>query len=198
MALAAIESPDPRATTTDHVSLACEDNLSFMERLPDGQMKLVVTSPPYNLGKDYEAKTSLDDYLETQERVISECVRVLHPQGSICWQVGNYVNNGEIVPLDAVLYPLFRNRGLKLRNRIVWHFGHGLHSTRRLSGRYETINWWTKNDDYTWNLGPNQGSVEVSIQAPLQGSEHRQALRKSEGKEPERCMGIPECQEQPP
>ncbi len=154
LALASLEPPDPRATTTDHVSLACEDNLSFMERLPDGQMKLVVTSPPYNLGKDYEAKTSLDDYLETQERVISECVRVLHPQGSICWQVGNYVNNGEIVPLDAVLYPLFRNRGLKLRNRIVWHFGHGLHSTRRLSGRYETINWWTKNDDYTWNLDP--------------------------------------------
>ena len=134
--------------------LACEDNLSFMERLPDGQMKLVVTSPPYNLGKDYEDKTSLDAYIESQERVISECVRVLHPQGSICWQVGNYVENGEIVPLDAVLYPVFRALGLKLRNRIVWHFGHGLHCTRRLSGRYETINWWTKSDDYTWNLDP--------------------------------------------
>ena len=100
------------------------------------------------------AKTSLNDYLEAQEPVISECVRVLHPQGSICWQVGNYVNNGEIVPLDAVLYPVFRRHGLKLRNRIVWHFGHGLHSSRRLSGRYETINWWTKNDNYTWNLDP--------------------------------------------
>ena len=111
--------------------LACEDNLSFMERLPDGQMKLVVTSPPYNLGKAYEAKTSLDAYLESQERVISECVRVLHPQGSLCWQVGNYVDNGEIVPLDAVLYPIFRAQGLKLRNRIVWQFGHrlALHET---------------------------------------------------------------------
>ncbi len=152
LALGSLEPPDRRAAANDHVVLACEDNLAFMERLPDGQMKLVVTSPPYNLGKRYEAKTSLDDYLETQERVINECVRVLHPQGSICWQVGNYVNNGEIVPLDAILYPVFRNQGLKLRNRIVWRFGHGLHSTRRLSGRYETINWWTKNDDYTWNL----------------------------------------------
>ena len=139
---------------TRELVLACEDNLSFMERLPDGQMKLVVTSPPYNLGKDYEDKTSLDAYIESQERVISECVRVLHPQGSICWQVGNYVENGEIVPLDAILYPVFRALGLKLRNRIVWHFGHGLHCTRRLSGRYETINWWTKSDDYTWNLAP--------------------------------------------
>ncbi len=134
--------------------LACEDNLSFMEKLSDGQMKLIVTSPPYNLGKDYESRLSLDDYLEAQGRVIGECVRLLHPQGSICWQVGNYVNKGEIVPLDSVLYPVFRSHGLKLRNRIVWHFGHGLHASRRLSGRYETINWWTKSDDYTWNLDP--------------------------------------------
>ena len=138
----------------DSMVLACEDNLEFMARVPDERIKLIVTSPPYNLGKDYEAKTLLDDYLQYQGRVISECVRILHPQGSICWQVGNYVNNGEIVPLDAVLYPMFRDQGLKLRNRIVWHFGHGLHSSRRLSGRYETINWWTKTDDYTWNLDP--------------------------------------------
>ena len=136
------------------VALACEDNLAFMARLPDGAVKLVVTSPPYNLGKDYEAKTSLDAWLGEQERVLSECARVLHPRGSICWQVGNCVRNGEIVPLDALLYPAFRARGLKLRNRIVWHFGHGLHCRKRLSGRYETINWWTAGDDYTWRLDP--------------------------------------------
>ncbi len=133
-------------------ALACEDNLSFVSRIPDGSIKLIVTSPPYNLGKDYEEKTSLDAYLHTQIPVIKECVRVLHPQGSICWQVGNYVEHGEVVPLDVVLYSAFREQGLKLRNRIVWHFGHGLHSSRRLSGRYETINWWTKSDNYTWNL----------------------------------------------
>ena len=145
---------DHQVHDIERAVLACEDNLSFMEKLHDGQMKLVVTSPPYNLGKDYESKTSLDDYLEAQSRVISECVRVLHPQGSICWQVGNYVSKGEIVPLDSVLYPVFQSLGLKLRNRIVWHFGHGLHSSKRLSGRYETINWWTNSDDYTWNLDP--------------------------------------------
>ena len=125
-----------------------------MARLADGHVKLVVTSPPYNIGKGYEDKLTLADYLEKQACVIRECVRVLHPQGSICWQVGNYVDDGEIVPLDAVLYPLFRDQGLKLRNRIVWHFGHGLHCTRRLSGRYETINWWTKGDRYVWHLDP--------------------------------------------
>ena len=144
----------PTADVRNEPILACEDNLSFMARLADGHVKLVVTSPPYNIGKDYEDKLSLADYLDKQARVIQESVRVLHPQGSICWQVGNYVDGGEIVPLDAVLYPIFRAQGLKLRNRIVWHFGHGLHCTRRLSGRYETINWWTKGDRYTWNLDP--------------------------------------------
>ena len=125
-----------------------------MGRLPDGAFKLIVTSPPYNLGKSYEGKSELDVYLTMQERVIGECVRLLHDQGSICWQVGNHVEDGEIVPLDTLTYPLFRAQGLKLRNRIIWHFGHGLHCRKRLSGRYETINWWTKGDDYTWHLDP--------------------------------------------
>ena len=134
--------------------IACSDALSFVRQLDDEQIKLVVTSPPYNLGKSYECKTSMTDYLREHELVIEECVRLLHPQGSICWQVGNYVDDGEIIPLDTVFYPIFKRLGMKLRNRIVWHFGHGLHSSRRLSGRYETINWWTKGDDYTWNLDP--------------------------------------------
>ena len=134
--------------------LACQDNIEFMQGLPDGKFKLIVTSPPYNLGKEYEGKFTIEVYLRMQERVIAECVRLLHASGSICWQVGNFVDNGEIAPLDVLLYPLFREHGLKLRNRIVWHFGHGLHCTKRLSGRYETINWWTKGDDYTWHLDP--------------------------------------------
>ena len=134
--------------------IACEDALSFARSLPEGGVKLVVSSPPYNLGKSYESRTSIEEYLDNQELVVSECARILHDQGSICWQVGNYVDRGEIIPLDTIFYPMFKRLGLKLRNRIVWHFGHGLHSSKRLSGRYETINWWTKTDDYTWNLDP--------------------------------------------
>ena len=132
--------------------LACEDNLAFMGRYPDNAFQLIVTSPPYNLGKAYESRRALDDYLAQQEAVIAECVRLLADSGSLCWQVGNYVDKGEVLPLDTLLYPIFRKQRMKLRNRIVWHFGHGLHCTKRLSGRYETINWWTKTDSYTWNL----------------------------------------------
>lgn len=146
-------SAEPEVSSARAV-LACQDNLEFMRSFPDGSFKLIVTSPPYNIGKPYERRAELDAYLADQDQVIRECIRLLHPLGSICWQVGNFVDNGEIVPLDTLLFPLFRERGLKLRNRIVWHFGHGLHCTNRLSGRYETINWWTTGDEYTWNLDP--------------------------------------------
>ena len=139
---------------TVDVKMVCEDNLDFMSRIDDGFFNLIVTSPPYNIGKSYESTTPIADYLAAQTKVIDECVRTLCENGSLCWQVGNYVSNGEIIPLDALLYPVFAKHGLKLRNRIVWSFGHGYHCVRRLSGRYETINWWTKGDYYTWNLDP--------------------------------------------
>lgn len=136
------------------VKIECADNLDFVATLPDESMQLVVTSPPYNIGKSYETRTSLDRYLDEQAAAIAECVRVLHRQGSVCWQVGNHVRQGEVFPLDIVLYDLFKSHGLKLRNRIVWRFGHGLHCTKRFSGRYETILWFTKSDDYYFDVDP--------------------------------------------
>lgn len=130
------------------------DCMKLLRRIPNDSVRLVVTSPPYNLGKSYEKRGDLDKYLAWQDQVIEECIRVLHPAGSICWQVGNYVHDGAIVPLDIALYGSFAGRGLKLRNRIVWHFEHGLHCSRRLSGRHETIMWFTKSDDYIFNLDP--------------------------------------------
>jgi adenine-specific DNA-methyltransferase len=131
-----------------------DSNSSFMAKLQSKTIKLIVTSPPYNIGKSYERRVSLDRYIDEQRSVISECVRLLHPRGSICWQVGNHVQNGEIFPLDIVLYPIFAKLGLKLRNRIIWHFEHGLHCSKRLSGRYETVLWFTNGDNYTFNIDP--------------------------------------------
>lgn len=139
------------------------DNLAFMRELPSESVKLIVTSPPYNIKKAYERKkTCLERYVEQQTQVIAECVRLMHPMGSLCWQVGNHVDDGEIFPLDVVLYHVFKDHGLRLRNRIVWHFEHGLHGSRRLSGRYETILWFTKEDRYTFNLD----SVRVPSKYP--------------------------------
>jgi len=128
--------------------------LDLLKTVPDGAIQLVVTSPPYNIGKEYEKKLNLKNYIAQQAAVITECVRALSEQGSICWQVGNYVDDGAIVPLDTVLYPIFNDLGLKMRNRIIWHFEHGLHCSKRFSGRYETIIWFTKTKDYFFNIDP--------------------------------------------
>lgn len=130
------------------------DCLDFLGEIPDSCIQLIVTSPPYNIGKEYEKRLDIEEYVSQQTQVINECARVLKEGGSICWETGNYVNKSEIIPLDILLYDCFKNNGLKLRNRIIWHFGHGLHCSKRFSGRYETILWFTKGDKYTFNLDP--------------------------------------------
>ncbi|MBX9788451.1 MAG: site-specific DNA-methyltransferase [Pirellulales bacterium] len=131
------------------------DRLELLKQLPDGSAALVVTSPPYNIGKSYERTIALDDYVSSQAETIRECVRTLAEDGSLCWQVGNHIaKDSEVVPLDMVLYPICKSLGLKMRNRIVWHFEHGLHCTKRFSGRYETIIWFTKSDNYYFDLDP--------------------------------------------
>jgi len=137
-----------------HIVVYPGDCLKLLQRIPDESIQLIVTSPPYNIGKEYEKKLKLEVYLEQQTAVIRECVRTLSPHGSICWQVGNYVSNGSIMPLDAVLYPIFTELGLTMRNRIIWHFEHGLHCSKRFSGRYETVIWFTKTNDYVFKLDP--------------------------------------------
>ena len=128
--------------------------LDFLTQIPSEFVQLIVTSPPYNIGKEYENRMVLDEYISQQREVIEKCVKILKDTGSICWQVGNYVDKGEIIPLDILLYPIFSSLGLKLRNRIVWHFGHGLHASKRFSGRYEVILWFTKTANYTFKLDP--------------------------------------------
>lgn len=130
------------------------DCRALLASMPEKSVGLVVTSPPYNLGKEYESRLDLPEYLAQQKAVVADCVRVLKAEGSLCWQVGNYVDDGGIIPLDALLYPICSELGLKLRNRIVWHFEHGLHCSRRLSGRYEVILWFTKTEHYVFNLDP--------------------------------------------
>ena len=147
---------DTRAAVAyGNYQVECADNLAFMRTLKSAAFQLIVTSPPYNIGKEYEKRRRLEDYAQEQGRVISECVRLLTPTGSLCWQVGNHIStSGEVVPLDLVLYPIFKELGLTLRNRIIWHFEHGLHCSKRFSGRYETILWFTKSDEYLFNLDP--------------------------------------------
>lgn len=183
-------TPSTHGRECEHVVEQC-DNLTFMQRLADQSIDLIVTSPPYNIGKAYETRQALEDYVAAQERVIDECVRLLDPRGSICWQVGNHVHNGEVYPLDIVLYPAFKRRGLKLRNRIIWHFGHGLHCARRLSGRHETILWFTRGDDYVFDLDPIRVPAKYPNKKAYKGVNAGKLSGNPRGKNPNDVWDIP-------
>jgi len=151
-ALFEVPTVSDRFDESVRIVLHCGDAKQFVAGLPNESAKLIVTSPPYNIGKRYETKVDIREYLRGQQSVIEQLVRVLRADGSICWQVGNFVKNSEVIPLDILYYEVFKDFGLKLRNRIVWQFNHGLHASKRFSGRYETLLWFTKSDSYTFNL----------------------------------------------
>lgn len=136
------------------ITLHHGEALTFLRTIPNDAVRLIVTSPPYNIGKSYEQKRDIQSYLAEQESIIHELMRVLAHDGSVCWQTGNFVDEGEVFPLDMFYYPIFKKYGLQLRNRIIWHFEHGLHASKRFSGRYETLLWFTKSDDYIFQLDP--------------------------------------------
>lgn len=174
----------------NEVTLFCGDCRSLLRQIPDNSVHLVVTSPPYNVGKSYEQKQSLQQYLVLQREVIKECVRIVRPGGSICWQVGHHVNgHNQVVPLDILLHPIFaeydESDGIRLRNRIVWHFEHGLHCKLRFSGRHETILWYTKGDKYRFRLDavrvPQKYPGKKAYKGPNRGKYSGNPLGKNPG-----------------
>tara|TARA_B100000315_G_C14560931_1_gene580558 strand:- start:1008 stop:1895 length:888 start_codon:yes stop_codon:yes gene_type:complete len=171
------------------------DCVEVLNQIDDKSLQLIITSPPYNIGKEYEQKLPLDEYIDKQRQVINLCSEKLKSTGSICWQVGNIIENtkneSEVFPLDIILYDLFKENNLKLRNRIVWHFGHGQNSDYRFSGRHETILWFTKTDNYIFNLD------DIRVDQKYPGKKHYKGPNKGEysgnkkGKNPSDIWNLP-------
>lgn len=133
--------------------------IDILKRLPDESVDLVVTSPPYCMGKAYEdPQDDIDTFRTLHTDIFNELYRVLKSGGNICWQVGYHVSDKCVVPLDYIIYSIFTSMSAKLthplvlRNRIIWTFGHGLNSTNRFSGRHETILWFSKGKPVQFNL----------------------------------------------
>jgi len=171
--------------TISKAVLANSDILEFLKTVKEPFASLIVTSPPYNIGKIYEKRAEFDQYLKWQADVLKECARVLKPEGSICWEVGNYIEDGEVFPLDIFFYNILKEKlGLKLRNRIIWRFGHGLHASLRFSGRYETILWFSKTDDYTFNLDSIRVPQKYPGKTHYKGPNHGKPSSNPKGKNP--------------
>lgn len=175
---ASIRSSIPR----DKVVLG--DCLELLRSLPDGCVDLVVSSPPYNLGKEYEAKRALEVYLADQTAVLMECCRVLKRSGSIFWQVGSFSDDGMLIPLDIRFFPILESFGMIPRNRIAWARQHGLHGRRKFSCRYETILWFTKSDAYTFNLDAIRVPQKYQNKKYHKGEKHGEYSCHPDGKNP--------------
>lgn len=86
---------------------------------------------------------------------------------------------------------MFKEYKLQMRNRIIWHFGHGLHSKKRFSGRYEVVLWYTKSNEYTFNLD------DVRVPSKYPGKRHFKGPKAGQlsghplGKNPDDVWNIP-------
>lgn len=182
----------PREASTASIKLCKRDALKFLSETPPETADLIVSSPPYCMGKAYETSVNTSDFVAMHERLAPQLVRALKPGGSLCWQIGHHVSKGVVTPLDALVYAIFSKQpDLILRNRIIWTFAHGVHANRRFSGRHETILWFTKGDKYSFNLD----AVRVPQKYP--GKRHYKGPKKGKfsgnplGKNPSDVWDIP-------
>ena len=129
------------------------DTLQTLKKFPSNKINLIITSPSYMLGKEYDNEKSLEEYKKYHADVIKECHRVLTEDGALYWNVAQKPWNGEILPLGAIFYDILKKENFYLKNWIIWHFEGGLNAKKRLSGRYENILWMVKDkENFVFNL----------------------------------------------
>jgi len=91
-----------------------------MEELPDNSVHLMVTSPPYNVGKEYDEDSTLEEYLEFLKRVWKEVHRVLVPGGRACINIAN-LGRKPYIPLHAFIAEDMFDLGFLMRGEIIWN-----------------------------------------------------------------------------
>jgi adenine-specific DNA-methyltransferase len=173
-------------------SLVVEDAIRFLSEIEPNSVDLLVSSPPYFMGKEYDTSLRVDDFSRIHQKLAPLLARALKPGANLCWQVGNHARDGVIMPLDIPTYAAFATQKcLMLRNRVIWAFGHGTHANRRFSNRYETVLWYSKGEDFYFDLD----CVRVPQKYP--GKRHYKGPRKGEwsgnplGKNPSDVWDIP-------
>jgi adenine-specific DNA-methyltransferase len=182
-----------------HATLHRADAVSFLQSLEPETVALTFTSPPYCIGKEYDNSHTLDAFIAEFDRSLESIIAATAAGGAICWQVGHHVSNGCITPLDAIIIERLRRRSdVSLRNRVVWSFAHGAHAKKRLSGRHETVLWYSKGEPLHFDLD----SVRVAQKYP--GKRHYKGPKKGElsgnplGKNPGDVWDIPNVKSRHP
>lgn len=121
-----------------------------LPKVSSSSVRLIHTSPPYNIGRSYSAYADskpLREYREFLQNVIAECFRTLLPGGSMFWQTG-YTSETDaaeyIYPLDHLTFELFLESGFRLKDRIIWRYFGGMAFKKKFTNKHETILWWVK------------------------------------------------------
>ena len=128
------------------------DCIALMSRMTDSMVDLTVTSPPYNIGKEYEKLLSLDEYLDWCEQWIREIHRITVPNGTFWLNLG-YVSIPQRAKAIPLPYLLWDRSPFFMLQEVVWHYGAGVAAKRFYSPRNEKFIWYVKNsDDYVFNL----------------------------------------------
>jgi adenine-specific DNA-methyltransferase len=136
----------------DGYAIYCADCLHALGALPGGLFSLTVTSPPYNIGKEYETPLPMEDYLAWCGRWMTEVFRVTRPNGAFWLNVGyvSITGRAKAVPLP---YLLWDRSPSYLIQEVVWNYGAGVAARKSLSPRNEKLLWYVKDpESYTFNL----------------------------------------------
>lgn len=128
------------------------DCLDAMTKLPDEWVALTVTSPPYNIGKEYEKKLPLEDYVTWCQKWIAEIYRLTRPDGAFWLNLG-YLSIPHQAKAIPIPYLLWDKIPFYLIQEIIWHYGAGVAGRKFFSPRNEKFLWYVKNpENYTFNL----------------------------------------------
>jgi adenine-specific DNA-methyltransferase len=128
------------------------DCIEGMKQLPEALIDLTVTSPPYNIGKEYEQITDVTDYVAWCEKWLSEISRICVPNGSFWLNVGYLRIEGQAKALP-IPYLLWDKISMFLVQEIVWNYGAGVASKLSFSPRNEKFLWYVNDEkNYTFNL----------------------------------------------
>ena len=151
------------------------DCLEAIKLLPEELVALTVTSPPYNIGKEYEKLLLLDEYLNWCEQWIGEVYRVTVDRGAFWLNLG-YLSMRDRAKAIPISYLLWDKVPFYLIQEVVWNYGAGVAGSKFFSPRNEKFLWYVKNQDkYTFNLDevrdpnvkyPNQkknGKIKVNL-----------------------------------
>jgi adenine-specific DNA-methyltransferase len=144
------------------------------------------------MGKEYETSSNYDDFEEFHRTFLPEIIRITKDGGNICWQVGYHVKNSGVMPLDYLVHQILQpHKEITLRNRLIWTFGHGLHCKKRFSGRHETVLWYSKGNEYTFNLDPVRIAQKYPGKTYYKGAKRGKPSGNPNGKNPADVWEIP-------